>query len=88
MSDMSNTPKEKVNTNEILRHWLKSQKKSVADFNREMGYWSNYAYQLTAIHNPRPITHETIGRLLVTYGLDGPALKIAEAVRKEQNGEH
>ena len=85
---MASTREAIATPNELLRRWLKSQHKTVADFNREMGYWSNYAYQLTAVHNPRPITHETIGRLLVTYGLDGPALKIAEAVRKEQNGEH
>jgi len=78
---MSNNTKEKANANDLLRQWLTAKKKSIAQFNRDMGYWSNYGNQLLATFSPRPITYDTIGRLLVAYGDDGPAKKIAEHMR-------
>jgi hypothetical protein len=71
--------------NQILAVWLKAHDKSIAQLCRDCGYISGYPYQLLLRH-PRPITYEVIGRLLVIYGLDGPAVAMAKAMRQARAG--
>ena len=75
MNKNKNTPES------ILQTWVRSQKKSKAQFCRDVGYKSNYGYLLLNASDPRPVTFEVVGRLLVVYGADGPAAAIAEAMR-------
>lgn len=67
--------------NQILAKWLRSKRMTIAQFNREMCYMSGYGYYLLSKTHPRTITHEVIGRLLIRYGVDGPAIAIAEEIR-------
>lgn len=80
--------KSETTPNKILSDWLKEQSKSIAQFQREIGYLSGYGYLLLSSTNPRPITYEVIGRLLIVYGLDGPAVAMAEAMRAARANGH
>lgn len=68
--------------NKILISWVRKARKTKSQFNRDMGYSSNQGYLL--LSNKRNVTYETIGRLLVVYGADGPAEQIAEALRRSE----
>lgn len=63
----------------MLSEWVRSVGKTKSAFNKEMGYSSNQGYLLLA--GKRQVTFETVGRLLVVYGSEGPAEKISEAMR-------
>lgn len=74
---------EQSSPNKVLREWLKSHGISLAQCTRDMGYKSNYVFLLLS-PNPakqRPVTYEVIGRLLYTYGISGPALRMIEAMK-------
>lgn len=78
---------------QILRSWLKNKGISISQCNRDCGYQSNYMMLITSPTNARKMTYEVIGRLLVTYGIEGPAIAIASAMRADviaqgPNGRH
>jgi len=79
---MSTKTKDIATPNQLLADWLKARDKSIAQMCRDCGYISGYPYQLLLKAHPRPITHEVVGRLLIVYGLDGPAVAMAEAIRQ------
>lgn len=61
-----------------LRGWIDRSGLNIPQFAREMGYSYNHA--LLVVKGERPITEETLGRLLITYGPDGPAWPVAQAL--------
>lgn len=68
-----------TNLNKLLKAWADELQKSPSVFNAEMGYASDQGYKL--LNGKRRMTFESIGRLLVVYGVDGPAMQIADAMR-------
>jgi transcriptional regulator with XRE-family HTH domain len=62
---------------ELLKTWLKRRDISITEFARKTGYTYVHAWGL--VNGSRNITHETLGRLLVTYGADA-VKEIAPAV--------
>jgi len=76
--------REQKEPSQILRSWLEDEGISISQCNRDCGYQSNYMMLITSPTNPRKMTYEVVGRLLVTYGIDGPAITLAAAMRDEQ----
>lgn len=70
--------------NQFLAAWLKKKRISPAKCNRKLGYQSAYIYQILSKSNPRPVTFELLGRLLVAYGSRGPALAMSALVGIEK----
>jgi len=80
MSGRPNSP------HRTLSRWLKAQKKTTKEFSNETGYSYIHAYQIR--RGAEAITDATVGRLLIVYGVEGPAPAIAEVLRgqREKNG--
>jgi hypothetical protein len=73
--------------NKVLADWLSANEISVAQCSRDLDYHSNYVYKLLARVNPVSITTDVIGRLLMTYGPDGPAWPVAQALIAQRERE-
>jgi hypothetical protein len=58
---------------------MRATKRTPALVARETGYSYGHVYQV--FKGVVPVTAEFVGRLLVTYGVDGPALAIADVMR-------
>lgn len=56
------------NLNNALKAWCKSQGISAPNFGRRIGYTEQHAYRL--LNGAAPVTAETIGRFVVTFGPD------------------
>jgi len=72
---------ENTKAHKELRDWLAAEGKSIAQFNRELGYQSNYCFLVLSPTRPRPISDGFLGRLLLVYGRRGPALAVAAAMK-------
>lgn len=68
--------------NKFLSLWLKEKGITIAEINKRCGYESNYLYQLLMQSDPKPVTFEVLGRLLVAYGKSGPAVAMAALMQK------
>ena len=86
---------QKTSPKEILRRWAKKNGITPAALAEQSRFTYNHAWKI--LSGGYPITLETLGRLLLVYGQDGPALEMAEAMRNEldhlaltvsQNGKH
>lgn len=67
-----------IRPHEVLLAWILKQGKSIADFGRDMNY--SYTHALLVTNGTRNLEEATIGRLLITYGPDGPAWPVAQAL--------
>ena len=74
----------KQTPNNILSKWMKVHKKNAAEVARETGYTYGHIYQISK--GIVPVTPDFVGRLLVVYGVDGPAVEMARLLRAEGNG--
>lgn len=75
----------KKNTpNAIFYKWMQKSKKTPAQVSRETGYTYGHVYQVG--RGIVPVTPDFVGRLLVVYGTEGPAVEMAALLRAEANG--
>jgi plasmid maintenance system antidote protein VapI len=67
---------------DILEKWTKEVSLTDSELSRALGYLSNYIYLVKS--GRRAISFDFIGRLVYTYGIAGPGLDMAEAMKAEK----
>lgn len=67
---------------QALQAW--AQVKEIAPTDLAIQTGMSYQHAWNIMRGEYPITYETLGKLLVVFGVEGPAPAIAEAMRAEQ----
>lgn len=65
--------------NNLLRKWLAEQGTSIYELMRALG--CSYPHAWLIVRGKRDVTPETLGKLLIAFGADGPAPQMAEHMR-------
>lgn len=65
----------------ILSDWAKANRLNISELGRALGYQSNHLQLVVGPNQKRQVNFDLIGRLLYTFGTEGPALEMAEAMK-------
>lgn len=65
--------------NAILRKWLATKETSIYQLKQILN--CTYAHAWSVVRGKRDVTPETLGKLLIAFGSDGPAPAMAEHMR-------
>ena len=75
-------PTQQTDSKQILQDWTRKRNITPALLSKQTGFSYQHAWNI--IDGETEISFETLGVLLIVYGIRGPAPAIAKAMREQQ----